>query len=101
MLRSGIAMRVTSNEPAAGLTKIWISKRDAKRAHIRTGRSATVVIGRGTVSGIKNGTVKMHLRLSRDTAKKLGRLRHLKLTVRLALTGASGDHATVDAAGSY
>ncbi len=101
VLRSGIAMRVTSNEPAAGLTRIWISKRDAKRAHIRTGRSATVVIGRGTVSGIKNGTVKMHLRLSRDTTKKLGRLRHLKLTVRLSLTGASGDHATVDAAGSY
>ena len=101
VLRSGIAMRVTSNEPAAGLTRIWISKRDAKRAHFRTGRSATVVIGRGTVSGIKNGTVKMRLRLSRDTTKKLGRLRHLKLTVRLSLTGASDDHATIDAAGSY
>ena len=101
ILRSGIAMRVTSNEPAAGLTKIWISKRDAKRAHIRTGRSANVVIGQGTISGIKDGTVKLHLRLSRDMAKKLGRLRHLKLTVRLALRGPSGDRATVVAAGSY
>ena len=94
-------MRVTSNEPAAGLTKIWISKRDAKRAHIRTGRSANVVIGQGTISGIKNGTIKLHLRLSRDMTKKLGRLRHLKLTVRLALRGPTGDRATVDAAGSY
>ena len=101
ILRSGIAMRVTSNQPAAGLTKIWISKRDAKRAHLRTGRSANVVIGQGTISGIKNGTVKLHLRLSRDMAKKLGRLRHLKLTVRLSLRGPSGDRATVDAAGSY
>ena len=101
ILRSGIAMRVTSNEPAAGLTKIWISKRDAKRAHIRTGRAANVVIGQGTISGIKNGTVTLHLRLSRDMTKKLGRLRHLKLTVRLALRGPSGDRATVAAAGSY
>jgi hypothetical protein len=101
ILRSGIAMRVTSNEAAAGLTKIWISKKDAKRAHIRTGRSGTVVIGQGTVSGIQNGTVKLHLRLSRTIAQKLGRLRHLKLTVRLSLTGSSGDRATIDAAGSY
>ncbi len=101
ILRSGIAMRITSNEAAAGLTKIWISKKDAKRARIRTGRSNTVVIGQGTVSGIKNGTVKLHLRLSRAMTQKLGRLRHLKLTVRLSLTGSSGDHATIDAAGSY
>jgi hypothetical protein len=101
ILRSGIVMRVTSNEPAAGLTRVWISKRDASRAHIRTGRSSTVVIGRGTVSGITNGTIKLHLHLSRDITKKLSRLRHLKLTVRMSLTASSGDHATVDAAGSY
>jgi hypothetical protein len=34
-----------------------------------------VVIGRGTVAGIKDGTVDLHLRLSRATSKKLGALR--------------------------
>ncbi len=101
LLRSGISMRVTSNQVAAGLTQITISRKDAKRAHLKTGRSSTVTIGRGTVSGIKNGTVKLHLRLSRDMTKKLGRLRHLKLTVRLSLKGSTGARATAVAAGSY
>ena len=92
MLRSGIALRVTSNEPADGFSTISISRSAARRAHLRTGRSASVVVGRGTVSGIKDGTVKLHLRLSRAMAKKLGRLGHLKLTVRLSLTGATGEH---------
>jgi hypothetical protein len=101
LLRSGISMRVTSNQVAAGLTQITISRKDAKRAHLKTGRSSTVTIGRGTVSGIKNGTVKLRLRLSHDMRKKLGRLRHLKLTVRLSLKGSTGDRATAVAAGSY
>ncbi len=90
MLRSGIALRVTSNEPADGFSTISISRSAAKRAHLRTGRAASVVVGRGTVSGIKDGTVKLRLRLSPAMAKKLGRLGHLKLTVKLALTGSSG-----------
>jgi hypothetical protein len=101
LLRSGIALKVTSNEVAAGLTQITISRKDAKRAHLRTGRSSTVTIGRGTISGIKNGTIKLHLRLSRDMTKKLGRLKHLKLTVRLTLRGKTGDRASAVAAGSY
>ncbi len=101
MLRSGIALQVTSNEPADGFSTILISRSAAKHAHLRTGRSASVVVGRGTVSGIKNGTVRLHLRLSRAMTNKLGRLRHLKLTVRLSLTGSTGDKGTAVAAGSY
>jgi hypothetical protein len=101
LLRSGVSLRVSSNEVAAGLSQLTISRRDAKRAHLRTGRSSTVTIGRGTVSGIKVGTFNLRLRLSRDMTKKLGRLRHLKLTVRLTLRGSTGDQATAVAAGSY
>lgn len=101
MLHSGIALSVTSSEVAAGLTQISISRHDAKRAHLRTSRSATVTIGRGTVSGIKSGTMRLHLHLSRDMAKRLARLQHLKITVRLSLTGATGDQATAVAAGRY
>ena len=59
------------------------------------------MIGRGTVSGIKAGTVSLRLRLSRATATKLRRLGHVKVTVRLALVAATGEHFAVDAAGSY
>jgi hypothetical protein len=101
LLRSGVALRVTSNQPAAGLSTLSISRQAARQAHIRTGRSSSVVVGRGTVAGIKNGTVRLHLHLSKQMASKLSHLRHLKLTVRLALQSAAGDHTAIDAAGSY
>ena len=59
------------------------------------------MIGRGTVSRIKNGTVNLHLRLSRVTAAKLKHLGHVTLTLRLALVAAGGVHLTIDAAGRY
>jgi hypothetical protein len=101
VLRNGLVLRVTSNEPADGVSIISISRSAAKRAHLSTGRSATVVVGRGTVAGVKNGTVHLHLRLSRTITAKLARLGHVKLTVRLALVGATGDHTAIDVAGNY
>jgi hypothetical protein len=101
ILRDGIALRVRSNEPADGVSRLTISKGAAKRAHLRTGRASSVVVGRGTIAGIKDGVVRLHLHLSRTVAAKLGHLHHLKLTVRLALVAASGDRTAVDAAGSY
>jgi hypothetical protein len=78
-----------------------ISKNAAKQAHIRTGRSASIVVGRGTVSSVKAGTVRMHIRLSRSLASKLARLRHVTIAVRLALVGVGGDRLAIDAAGKY
>jgi hypothetical protein len=101
ILRDGIALRVSSNEPADGVSRLTISKSAAKSAHLRTGRASSVVVGRGTIAGIKDGVVRLHLHLSRTVAAKLGHLRHLKLTVHLALMAASGDHTAIDAAGSY
>ena len=49
-------MQVSSNESAAGIATLSISRNAAKRAHIRMGRGASVVIGRGTISGINAGT---------------------------------------------
>lgn len=101
VLRDGIALRVSSNEPADGVSRLTISKSAAKGAHLRTGHASSVVVGRGTIAGIKAGVVRLHLHLSRTVAAKLGHLRHLKLTVHLALIAASGDHTAIDAAGSY
>jgi hypothetical protein len=101
LLRDGVALRVTSNEPADGISILSISRSAAKRAHLPTGRASSVVVGRGTVAGVKAGTMRLRLRLSHGVAAKLSRLGHLKLTVRLALVAASGDRAASDVAGSY
>jgi hypothetical protein len=101
VLRSGIKLQVSANEPANGIATVSISRATAKRVHIKAGRRGAVVIGRGTLSSIKQGTMVLHLRLSHATVAKLKHLKHTTLTVRLALVGAGGAHLAVDAAGRY
>jgi hypothetical protein len=100
VLGSGISMRVTVNEAAAGFVTISISRGEARSAHI-AGRGSNVVIGRGTVSRLKNGTAALRLRMTRKVAAKLKHLRHVTLTVRLQLVGTAGDHLAIDVAGRY
>lgn len=100
VLGSGISMHVTVNEKAAGFITISITRGEARTAHI-AGRGSSVVIGRGTVSQLKNGTASLRLRMARSVAAKLKHLRHVTLTVRLALVGTAGDHLAIDAAGRY
>ena len=101
VLRSGVAVRVSSNQAAAGIATVSVSRNTAKRAHIKVGRGPTVVIGVGTVSGIKAGAVTLHLRLPGGVAAKLKRLGHVTLTVRITLFAAGRVHVAVDAAGRY
>jgi plastocyanin len=101
LLRKGLSVSVSSNEAADGIVTVAIPRSAARRAHIKAGRGATVVIGRGTISDIVDGNASLRVRFSRSMAKKLGRLARVTMTVRLALTGAGGAHVTVDAAGRY
>jgi len=101
MLRGGMTLRLSSNENASGIATLSIPRSAAKKAHIASGRAASVVIGRGTMSQIKSGTMKLHLGLSRATAAKLKRLGHVTMTVRLALVGSDGSHVAIVAAGRY
>jgi hypothetical protein len=101
VLREGVAMKLSSNEAAAGVATLSISRGAARRAHIRAGRGPTVTIGRGTIAGVKAGTENLRLRLSRATAAKLARIGHTALTIRLALVAADGDHLAIVAAGHY
>ena len=102
-LSPGVSVLVSSNEPAAGLVYVSISRKTAKRAHIKVGRGPQVTIGRGTVSGIKAGSqsLHLHLHLSRTMATKLQRLRHVALTIRLALVDSGNHHFAIDAAARY
>jgi hypothetical protein len=101
LLRKGLSMSVSSDEAANGFVTVSIPRSAARRAHIKVGHGTTVVVGRGTVSGVVAGTASLHVRFSRSVAKKLGRLTRVTLTVRLALTAAGGAHVAVDAAGRY
>lgn len=101
VLRSGVAVTVTSNQSANGIVTLSIPRSAAKRAHIKVGRGPTVVIGRGTVSKIHSGSNHLRIRLSKTTATKLKRLGHVTLTIRLALVATGGHRITVDAAGHY
>ncbi len=101
ILRSGVSLNVTANQSANGFLTVSIPRSAAKRAHIRAGRSASVVIGRGTVSGIHSGSNHLHVHLSKTTAAKLKRLGHITLTIRLSLVAQGGHRITVDAAGHY
>ena len=100
LLRHGVSLKVTANEAADGIASISIARAAAKRAHIAAGRGLSVTIGRGTVR-LVNGTVDLHLRLSKKIAAKIRRLRHVTLTIRLALLDRSGDKQTVVVAGRY
>lgn len=101
MLRSGVAVSLSCNQAADGIATLSISRGAARRAHIGSARGSSVVIGRGTVSGIKSGSMRLQFSLSRATAAKLKRLGHVTLTVRLTLVGADGSHAAIVAAGRY
>jgi hypothetical protein len=98
---SGIAIHVTSNESATGFVTVAVSRSEARKAHIK-GHGTRIVIGRGTVAGLKKGTAKLHLKLSRAVAKKLEKhLRHVTLTIRFQLIGAGGGRVAIDVAGQY
>ncbi|MHB8658514.1 MAG: PKD domain-containing protein [Solirubrobacteraceae bacterium] len=102
MLRNGLRFRVSSNEPADGIATLSMSRGAARRAHIRGGDGApSVVIGRGTISGVRAGTLSLTMRVSRGLAARLVRLRHVTLTVRLLLLSAGRAHIILDAAGHY
>jgi hypothetical protein len=101
VLEHGVNLRVSSNAKANGIAWVSIPRSLAKRAHIKAGHKPFVVIGVGTVSGITDGTVSLHLKLSRSVAAKLRHLRHVTLSVRLSLVGPGGDRVAVDAAGRY
>lgn len=101
VVHKGLEARVTSNQAADGLATLMIGRDAAKRAHIATGHSAMVVIGRGTVSGIKVGTVSLRVHLASSVASKISHLRNFTLTLRLSLVGAGGSRVTIDSAGHY
>ena len=101
VLRKGISVRVTSNAAANGIATVVISRKAAKRAHIKVGKAPTVRIGLGTVSSVQNGTITLHLHLSKTTAAKLRHLQHIAMTIRLALVASGNQRIAVDAAASY
>jgi hypothetical protein len=103
VLHDGLAVRVSSNQPANGFATLSIFRSAAHRAHLASGGNpdSLVVIGRGTVSGIKDGSVSMRVRVSSATARKLAHAGHLTLRLRMVLYARSGVRTTATAVGRY
>jgi PKD repeat protein len=101
VLSKGIAVRVSSNRAANGIATVWITRAAARKAGIKTGKAGVVRIGLGTVSSITNGTVTLRLHLSPNVVKKLHHLRHVAMTVRLALVAPGNQRLSIVAAGRY
>jgi hypothetical protein len=101
MLRSGITLLVSSDERADGIVTLSIPRRAARRAGLRAGRGQAVTIGRGTVSGLRDGVVTLHLRISRPIARRLSRLHTVTVTVHMLLMAAGGNRLAIDVAGRY
>jgi hypothetical protein len=103
VLRNGLAVRVGANEAANGFATLSIFRSAAHRAHLSAAGNpnSLVVIGRGTVSGIKDGTVSLRVRVSSATAKKLAHAGRLTLTLHMTLVAKSGARTTARAVGRY
>lgn len=101
VLSKGIAVRVSSNRAANGIATVWITRAAARKAGIKTGKAGAVRIGLGTVSSITSGTVTLRLHLSPTMVKKLHHLRHVTMTVRLALVSSGNHRISIVAAGRY
>lgn len=103
VLHNGLAVRVRSNRAANGFATLSIFRKAAHQAHLASAGNPRdmVVIGRGTVSAIKNGAVAMHVHVSSTIARKLAHSRHLTLTLRLTLYARNGAHATAATVGRY
>jgi PKD domain len=102
LLRYGVALRASANQPADGVASIFISAGEARNAHIyfRRGESR-VVVGRGTIKGLSAGTGTFHLRLSKKVMARLRSLRRVVLTVQLLALDKSGQRRMVTVAGRY
>ena len=100
-LRDGVAAFITANQVANGIATVSISSTAATRAGIAHGPGPTVVIGRGTVEGVKAGRITLRLLLPQTVTQQLARLQHVTLTLRLVLVAGSGTHVAVNASGRY
>jgi hypothetical protein len=103
VLRSGLSMRVSSNKAANGFATLSIFRSAAHRAHLSAAGNpnSLVVIGRGTVSGVKDGTVSLRVRVSSATARKLAHTSHLTLSLHMTLYAKNGGRTTAATVGRY
>ncbi len=102
LLRNGVALRASANQPADGVASIFISAGEARHAGIHFKRhQSLVVVGRGTIKGLSAGTGTFHLRLSKKVMARLRRLGRVVLTVQLLALDKSGQRRMVTVTGRY
>ena len=103
VLQKGLSVRVTANESANGFATLSIFRSAAHRAHLASAGNpnSLVVIGRGTVSGVKKGTVSLRVRIPWAAASKLAHAGGLTFTLHMTLYAKNGTRKSVTAVGRY
>lgn len=101
VINQGVGVTLSAREAADGVAYISIPAAAARRAHLKGVHGATMMVGRGALSGITATSVTRHLHLPLALRAKLRKLRKLTLTVRLVLVGADGAREAIDLAGRY
>lgn len=101
VLTHGLSALYMSNGLTDGIVTISVPRATAHRAGIAVGRAPEVVVGRGTITGLRPGSGKLHVRLAHGLAHRLSRLTHAALTLHLALVDAYGRHLALQVTGSY
>lgn len=101
LLKHGLALQVSSTGTADGFASVSLPRALAKLAGFKAGRRLSVVVATGTVSQVRAGTRKLHLRFASSLVKRLGRLQNLTLLVRMTLVDSAGTRAAADVSGTY
>jgi PKD domain len=103
VLRHGLVVRYSVNEQVVGRFELMLAKSTARRLGLRgapavglaLGTPAQIIIGKAILVTTKGGRSTVTIQLSKNTASRLGRLKHVTLMVRLIAHNASGQSVTV------
>jgi Bacterial Ig domain len=84
VLRRGLSVTLTADEPGRAVVRLQLARRDARR--LRLGRT----VGRLTRT-LAAGDTKVAVKLTRKARRKLARVRSLRLTLVVEITDAAGN----------
>lgn len=91
LLRRGLTVKVTCNEPCVATAELLLDRRTARRLRLAAARP--VRIGRSTKRLRKAGTVRLRLRPTAKARRRLARARVRSVTVRTRATDNAGNRS--------
>lgn len=101
LVRSGLLVDISTDRKLSAFVDLLIPRGTARRAHIRAGKAKFVLVGTGVIATIPRGQSKFRVRLNRRIARRLAKLGHVRITLRLSVIDPQGRKGVADAARRY